>query len=106
MSPAEAPAPRILDCGCGTGANLEMLGRHGRAFGFDITAIGPRFARKHGLTRVARGSIGEIPCPDNAFDIVTSFDVLYGLPDEVEQAAAREAWRSLRAEPESRTADA
>lgn len=90
------PNLRLLDCGCGTGANLEMLGRHGRAFGFDITAIGPRFARQHGLTRVARGSIGEIPCPDNAFDIVTSFDVLYGLPDEVEQAAAREMARVAR----------
>lgn len=83
----------LLDCGCGTGNNLALLGRHGRAFGFDITAIGPRFARAHGLTRVARGSIGAIPCPNASFDIVTSFDVLYGLPDELEQAAAREMAR-------------
>ena len=27
---------RILDCGCGTGANIEMLGRYGRAYGFDV----------------------------------------------------------------------
>ncbi len=87
---------RLLDCGCGTGANLQLLGRHGRAFGFDITAIGPRLARAHGFTRVARGSIGEIPCPDASFDIVTSFDVLYGLPDDLEQAAVREMARVLR----------
>lgn len=87
---------RLLDCGCGTGANLDLLGRHGRAFGFDITAIGPRFARAHGRTRVARASIGEIPCASDSFDIVTSFDVLYGLPDELEQAAAREMARVVR----------
>ncbi len=84
---------RLLDCGCGTGNNLALLEKHGRAFGFDITAIGPRFARAHGLTRVARGSIGDIPCADQSFDIVTSFDVLYGLPDAIEQAAAREMAR-------------
>ncbi len=87
---------RLLDCGCGTGANLALLARHGRAFGFDITAIGPGFARAHGLTRVARASIGDIPCADAAFDVVTSFDVLYGLPDDLEKAAVREMARVVK----------
>jgi len=87
---------RLLDCGCGTGANLELLNEHGRASGFDITATGPRFARAHGQTRVARGSIGAIPCPDATFDVVTAFDVFYGLPDEIEQAAPREMARVLK----------
>jgi SAM-dependent methyltransferase len=87
---------RLLDCGCGTGANLALLDRHGRAFGFDLTARGLEFARAHGVTRVARASIGAIPFPDGAFDVVTSFDVLYGLPDAVEAAAAREIARVLK----------
>ena len=33
-------APIILDCGCGTGANLDMLGRFGRAYGFDLSETG------------------------------------------------------------------
>lgn len=87
---------RLLDCGCGTGANLTLLGRHGRAFGFDLTMRGLELGRQQQRTRIARASIGAIPHPDSTFDVVTSFDVLYGLPDEIEQAAAREIARVLK----------
>lgn len=86
----------LLDCGCGTGANLALLERHGRAFGFDLTARGLEFARAQRVRRVSRASIGQIPFADGQFDVVTSFDVLYGLPDPVEQAAAREIARVLK----------
>lgn len=87
---------RLLDCGCGTGANLALLARHGQAFGFDFSLRGLEFARSQGITRVARASIGAIPFPDATFDVVTSFDVLYSLPDEVEAAAARELARVVK----------
>jgi ubiquinone/menaquinone biosynthesis C-methylase UbiE len=86
----------ILDCGCGTGYNLEMLRRYGRAYGIDLTWAGLQYARKKGERKVARATVGALPMPDARFDLVTSFDVLYGLPDEVERAAIAEMARVLK----------
>lgn len=86
---------RILDCGCGTGSNLEMLKPFGRAAGFDLTRIGTEFAKSHGH-RVVQGSIGDIPFLGGTFDLVTSFDVFQVLPDAVEQAAIVEMSRVLK----------
>lgn len=86
---------RILDCGCGTGSNLEMLKPYGRAAGFDLTRIGTEFARSHGH-RVAQASIAEIPFTTDTFDLVTSFDVFQVLPDAVEKAAIVEMLRVLK----------
>ena len=41
-------APRMLDCGCGTGSNLALLKRYGHASGFDLTSLGLQYARESG----------------------------------------------------------
>jgi SAM-dependent methyltransferase len=91
MSPA-----RVLDCGCGTGANLEWLESLGHAYGFDLTWQGLTIARRRGRRRIAQASIAALPFPSVRFDVVTSFDVFQCLPDEVERAAIREMRRVLR----------
>lgn len=90
------PAPEILDCGCGTGANLLMLGEFGRASGFDLSWDGLEFAHEYGQRRVVHASITEIPFASNRFDLATAFDVLYSLPGEAEGAAVRELYRVVR----------
>lgn len=88
--------PRILDCGCGTGANLVVLGEYGRAFGFDLSSHGLQYARSYGQARISQASITHIPFADAEFDLVTVFDVLYSLSEEQEAAAVTEARRVLR----------
>ena len=84
---------RILDCGCGTGANAAWLEAYGRAFGFDLSSVGLRIGHRLGRHKLAQASVGAVPFPSNAFDLVTSFDVLYSLDTPVERAAAAEMFR-------------
>jgi SAM-dependent methyltransferase len=93
---AGVPAPEILDCGCGTGNNLVMLGGFGRASGFDLSWHGLEFARDYGQRRLAHASITHVPFASGRFDLVTAFDVLYSLPGEAEGAAVRELHRVLK----------
>lgn len=86
----------VLDCGCGTGANLALLERHGRAVGIDITMRGLELGRARGQHRLARATAVRLPFRDAEFDGVTSFDVLYSLDDADEQQAVAEMARVLK----------
>jgi ubiquinone/menaquinone biosynthesis C-methylase UbiE len=93
---AHGVRPEILDCGCGTGHNLHMLRKYGRAYGIDLTWAGLQYARAQGEQKVARASAAQLPFGDARFGMVTSFDVIYSLPDEVERAAIAEMFRVLK----------
>jgi SAM-dependent methyltransferase len=88
--------PRILDCGCGTGANVQLLGEYGAAYGFDLSETGLGLGRRAGRTRLARATVTAAPFPSNTFDLVTSFDVLYSLDEVDERGAVAEMFRLSR----------
>jgi SAM-dependent methyltransferase len=87
---------RLLDCGCGTGANLVLLERFGRAAGFDLAVTGLRLGREAGRRHLARGSVVAAPFASETFDVVTSFDVIYSLENADERAALAEMYRLVK----------
>lgn len=86
--------PRILDVGCGTGANLLMLSDYGDAEGVDISKDALAFCRERGLDKVKLGAGEELPYDDGTFDLVTAFDVVEHMDDDL--AGLREMRRVLR----------
>ncbi len=85
---------RILDVGCGTGANLEMLARFGEAEGVDISADALAFCHARGIERVRQGAAEQLPFEDGSFDLVTALDVVEHLDDDA--AGLSEMRRVLR----------
>ena len=87
---------RILDCGCGTGANLALFERCGTSYGFDRSVTGLYIGRQLGRRRLVRATVTSAPFASEAFDLVTSFDVLYSLEKPDERAAVAEMFRLTR----------
>jgi SAM-dependent methyltransferase len=86
--------PRILDVGCGTGANLLMLSKYGDAEGVDVSEDALAFCRERGLDRVKLGAAEALPYDDSTFDLVTALDVVEHLDDDL--GGLREMRRVLR----------
>lgn len=84
----------ILDVGCGTGANLEMLSEFGQAAGVDVSAEALSFCQARGLKNVKLGAAEALPYDDNSFDLATGLDVVEHLDDDL--AGLKEMRRVLR----------
>ncbi len=85
VSPAEAGTQNslcILDVGCGTGANIEMLSAYGDAEGVDVSDDALEFCRKKGL-KVQKGLAETLPYGDDSFDLTTALDVVEHLDDDI-----------------------
>jgi SAM-dependent methyltransferase len=87
---------RVLDAGCGTGANLALLARYGQVTGIDIEPLALDYCRRRGLSRLVRASVAELPFASGGFDLVTSFEVIYHAAVSDDVAALREFARVLR----------
>jgi len=86
-------AARILDVGCGTGANLEMLAQFGEAEGVDVSDDALEFCRAKGL-KTHKGLAEKLPFEDESFNLVTALDVVEHLDDDV--AGLKEMNRVLK----------
>ncbi len=86
---------RILDVGCGTGANLEMLAQFGESEGVDVSDDALEFCKAKGL-KAHKGLAESLPFQDESFDVVTALDVVEHLDDDV--AGLREMHRVLKSD--------
>jgi SAM-dependent methyltransferase len=73
---------RLLDVGCGTGANLRFLSAYGRALGVDRSAAAARFASGRAPAPVLRAEVASLPVASESIDLVTALDLLEHVEDE------------------------
>lgn len=86
---------RILEAGCGTGGNLELLSRYGQIEGFEFDPEARRLATNTGFP-VSLGALpDQVAEPDAAYDLVGLFDVLEHVENDV--AALETLGRKLKA---------
>jgi SAM-dependent methyltransferase len=85
---------RLLDLGCGTGANLEALAGCGTVVGLDLHLGAARETRKRTRASVVVGDALRLPFGTSSFDAITAFDLFEHLPSDGE--GMREVARVLR----------
>lgn len=82
---------RILEVGCGTGGNLEMLARYGDVSAFemdaDARAIASRKTNNHYDIRAGHCP-DQIPFHDQRFNLICMFDVLEHIEQDTEALIA------------------
>jgi len=71
-----------------------MLANYGEAEGVDVSEEALAFCRARGLDKVRLGAAEELPYEDGTFDLVTAFDVVEHMDDDL--AGLKEMRRVLR----------
>lgn len=89
-----SPSSRVLDVGCGTGANFEVLGPFGIVLGVDRSWTALQFAAARRDSVLSQADALHLPFRTNTFDVVTGLDLLEHLPDD--SAALQEMRRVLK----------
>jgi len=79
--PADA---RLLEIGCGTGHNLEMLGQFGTVDALEVDETARALAEKRlGKTVFSAPLPDLVGIPERSYDVVAAFDVIEHIPDDV-----------------------
>lgn len=76
--------PKILEAGCGSGGNLEMLSKKGTTYAFEMNEVALQAANMHSHgANIAHGALPDaVPFPDQQFDLICMLDVLEHVADD------------------------
>lgn len=77
------PGLRILDIGCGAGANALELSAHGAVTASDRSLDALSYVRSRGIASVVAAEAPRLPFADGCFDLVTAYDVIEHVEDDV-----------------------
>ena len=98
------PDAKVLDCGCGGGANIKRLLKkcpQGGVKGIDYSPVSVEKSKRVNEAAVTEGrcdvlcaSVAELPFESEQFDTVTAFETVYFWPDLPQ--CFREVWRVLK----------
>ena len=84
----------MLDAGCGTGVNFDVLASYGKVIGLDQTEVAVRYARTHSAVPMLLGDVTALPFASDSFDLITAFDLIEHIGDD--HACVREFARVCR----------
>jgi SAM-dependent methyltransferase len=76
------PGVRILDIGCGAGANALELSAFGSVTASDRSLDALAFVRSRGVESVVAAEAPNLPFHDGAFDVVTAYDIVEHVEDD------------------------
>lgn len=82
----------ILEGGCGSGENFQVLQKYGPVIGVDISETLVNYGQRMGR-KILLGDITNLPFPDETFSVVVLLDVIEHVDDEI---ALHEANRVLK----------
>ena len=99
-----SPDAKILDCGCGGGANIRTMLKkcpNGEVKGVDYSPVSVEKAKKvnedailNGRCVILQGNVADLIFAANQFDLVTAFETIYFWPDLLQ--SFREVHRVLK----------
>ncbi|MGB3758829.1 MAG: class I SAM-dependent methyltransferase [Rivularia sp. (in: cyanobacteria)] len=74
---------QILEAGCGTGGNLQMLSRYGQVSAMELDQIACELANKRQVTQVKRGSLPDNIPFNSHYDLILILDVIEHLDNDL-----------------------